>query len=139
VDADQPLTADAFLRMVESKRVVAFATVENKLACREAWLASGFAVEFSLKALIIKRERLNAWPSKDARPDLYTHDLRGLFQAAGIDLKSVPEALRGSVRTVLDWNRAHEYTSGQMSRANARSMVAAAFDQHGVVVWLNSL
>lgn len=125
--------------MVEAKRAVALAVVDDKLACREAWLASGFAVEFSLKALIIKRERLNAWPSSQARPDLHTHNLRHLFEAAGVDLKTVPTELRGSIRTVLDWNRAHEYTSGQMSRANARSMVAAALDQHGVVAWLRSL
>lgn len=125
--------------MVESKRAVAMALVDDKLACREAWMASGFAVEFALKALIIKRQRLNSWPSKEARPDLYTHDLRGLFQAAQIDPKTAPTALRGSLRTVLDWNRGHEYTSGRMSRANARSMVTAAFDQHGVVAWLRSL
>jgi hypothetical protein len=125
--------------MVESKRAVALATVDSRLACREAWLASGFAVEFSLKALIIKRERLNAWPSKDARPDLYIHDLRGLFGAAGVDLKAAPKGLRGSLRAVLDWNRAHEYTSGRMSRANARSMVKAAFDEDGVIAWLASL
>lgn len=102
-------------------------------------MAAGFAVEFALKALIIKRERLNAWPSKDRRPELYTHNLRDLFQAAGIDLQAVPKPLRGSLRTVLDWNRAHEYTSGKMSRANARSMVAAALGPEGVVAWLNAL
>lgn len=138
MDEEQPLTADAFLRMVESKRAVAIAMVENRLACREAWLASGFAVEFALKALVIKRERLNAWPTKDSRPDLYTHDLRGLFHAAGIDFATVPKSLRGSLRTVLDWNRGHEYSSGRMSRANARSMVTAAFDPQGVVAWLRS-
>lgn len=100
-------------------------------------MAAGFAVEFALKALIIRRERLNAWPSKDRRPELYTHSLRDLFHAAGIELRAAPRGLRGALRTVLDWNRAHEYTSGKMSRANARSMVAAALDPEGVVAWLN--
>ncbi|MBU4434654.1 MAG: hypothetical protein KKC14_09600 [Alphaproteobacteria bacterium] len=139
MDADQPLTADAFLRMAEGKRIVALAMADHKFACREAWMAAGFAVEFSLKALIIRRERLNAWPSREARPDLYTHNLRGLFEAAGVDLTRTPRALRGSIRTVLDWIRAHEYSSGRMSRANARSMVSAAFDREGVVAWLGSL
>jgi hypothetical protein len=139
VDEDQPLTADAFLRMVESKRAVALAVVENRQACREAWLAAGFAVEFALKALIMRRERLNSWPSREARPELYIHGLRSLFQAAGVDMQRAPPALRGALRTALDWNRAHEYTSGTMSRANARSMVAAAFDPKGVVAWLNGL
>ena len=139
MNADQPLTADAFLRMVESKRIVAQAVVEDRLACREAWMAAGFAVEFALKALIIRRERLNSWPSKEHRPELYTHNLRDLFQAGGVDLKAAPRELRGAIRTVLDWNRAHEYTSGRMSRVNARSMVAAALDPEGVVAWLNGL
>lgn len=139
MDADQPLTAEAFLRMVESKRAVALSMVDSRLACREAWMAAGFAVEFALKALIIRRERLNSWPSKESRPELYTHNLRGLFEAAGIDLYTAPKPLRGSIRTVLDWNRAHEYSSGRMSRANARSMVAAALGPEGVVAWLSTL
>jgi hypothetical protein len=122
--------------MIEGKRFVAEATVENRLACREAWMAAGFAVEFALKALIIKRERLNAWPSKDSRPEMYTHDLRSLFSLAQVDLADAPATLRGALRTVLDWNRGHEYTSGQMSRANARSMKKAVFDEEGVLAWL---
>jgi HEPN domain-containing protein len=125
--------------MVESKRIVARAVVDDRLACREAWMAAGFAVEFALKALIIRRERLNSWPSKEHRPELYTHSVRDLFQAAKVELKAAPRELRGALRTVLDWNRAHEYTSGRMSRANARSMVSAAFDPEGVVAWLNGL
>lgn len=139
MNSEEPLTADAFHQMVESKRAVAMAVVGDRLACREAWLASGFAVEFALKAYIIRRERLNAWPSKEARPELYTHNLRGLFEAAGIDFQAVPKTIRGALRTVLDWDRGHEYTSRRMSRANARSMVGAAFDHDGVVMWLRSL
>ena len=105
---DLPLSADAFLRMAEGKRAVALAMVDDRQACREAWLAAGYAIEFTLKALIIKRERLNAWPGKDLRPELYTHDLRSLLGAAAIDPKSAPLALRGALRTVLDWDRAHE-------------------------------
>ena len=136
---DQPLTADDFLRMVETKRAVALATVEDRLACREAWLAAGYAVEFALKALIIRRERLNAWPSKAVRRELYVHSLRDLLAIAGVELASIPKERRGSLRTVLDWNRAHEYTSGRISRANARSMVKAALDEDGVVAWLRRL
>ena len=138
MDEEQPLSADAFLRKVESKRAVALATVGDRLACNEAWLASGFAVEFAIKALIMRKERLNAWPSKEARPDLYTHDLARLFQIAGMDLKTARKPLRGAIRTALDWNRAHEYTSGRMSQANARSMVAAVFGDEGVITWLNN-
>ena len=139
MDGDRPLSAASFNTMAESKRVVALAVVEDRFACHEAWMAAGYAVEFALKALIIRRSRLNGWPTKDSRPDLYTHNLRDLFIAAGVDFKTVPKAQRGAVRTVLDWDRAHEYRNGRMSRANARSMVKAAFDDDGVVAWLQSL
>jgi hypothetical protein len=139
VEDDRPLTAEAFANRIEGKRRVAAATVDDRMACHEAWMAAGYAVEFALKALIMRRERLNGWPSKEARPELYTHNLRILFREAGLQTGSVPPELRGAVRTVLDWDRAHEYTSGRMSRANARSMVRAAFDRGGVVAWLQNL
>lgn len=139
LENESPLTAEAFLHLVESKRFVAETAVENRLHCGEAWMAAGFAVEFALKAYIMRRERSNAWPSKEARPELYTHDLRKLFQVAELDLATAPRELRGALRTVLDWDRAHEYTSRRMSRANARSMVKAAFGEEGVVSWLVGL
>jgi HEPN domain-containing protein len=133
-----PFTSGDFLQMVESKRDVAAAMVESRLHCFEAWHASGQAVEFALKALIIRRERLNGWPSKESRPELYTHDLRRLFTLAGVDLKTAPAPLRASLKMVLDWDRAHEYSAHRTSRAEARSMNKAAFGKGGVVEWLNS-
>lgn len=139
MENESPLSAEAFLLLVESKRIAAEMTVEHELACREAWMAAGYAVEFALKAYIMRREQLNAWPPKAARPELYTHDLRALFAIAELELNATPSALKGAVRTVLDWDRAHEYSSRPMSQAKARSMAMAAFGEPGVVSWLISL
>ena len=125
--------------MVERKRATALAMVDSKLHAHEAWMQAGSAVEYALKALIHRRERFNAWPSKSARPELHTHDLRKLCAMAGVDVRRVPRHLRGSLKTVLDWDRSHEYTGARMSRANARSMVEAAFADTGIVAWLRTL
>lgn len=128
--------------MVEVKRAAAYLVVDDRTACGEAWMCAGYAVEFALKAYIMRRERLNGWPDKDSRPELYTHEIRKLFILAGLDLKTAPLALRGAVRMVLDWNRSHEYVGGRTSRAYARGMVEAAFGSNkagGVVGWLKTL
>lgn len=137
---DRPtIGRDDWLRMAEAKREAARLTVDSKLACGEAWMAAGFAVEFSLKAYIMRRFGMNRWPDKQARPELYVHDIRKLFDIAGVDLSTVPKASRGAVRTILDWDRLHEYAGRKMARSNARSMVEAAFGPEGVIEWLKTL
>ncbi|MEW6598475.1 MAG: hypothetical protein AB1429_13395 [Pseudomonadota bacterium] len=136
---DAPLDADGFLRLAERKRAAALALVDNSLAAGEAWMAAGYAVEFALKACVMRREGLGAWPAKKTRPELYTHNLRELFRLAGIELGSAPEEVRAPLRTVLDWDRALEYNLTVISPAQARTMVAAAFGESGVVAWLIGL
>lgn len=102
-------------------------------------MAAGYAVEFALKACIMRREGLETWPAKTARPELYTHNLRELFRLAGIELASAPEEMKAPLRTVLDWDRALEYNLTVIGRAQARTMVAAAFGEAGVVAWLIGL
>ena len=136
MDEDEPLSRADFLRRVASKRAVALSMVDDAEHCFEAWLASGYAVEFALKALIMSYERLNAWPSRVSRPELYTHDLQGLFIRSGLAFAQVTGSLRGSLRTVLDWDRGHEYKTIAMPPKVARGMVDAAFGEDGVVPWL---
>jgi hypothetical protein len=135
----QPFTTDDFWRRVEDKRVVSQAVVGHRTACREAWHAAGTAIEFALKAVIMKRQCLNDWPSRDSRPDLWTHDIKKLLTAAGINPKDAPPPPRSSLRTVMDWDRGHDYASERMSRATARSMVDSAFGDGEVVAWLKTL
>lgn len=136
---DDVLTAEGLWQRCEAKRAVALAMVEDRKHCREAWMASGFAVEFALKATIMRRDGFNTWPSRDHRPGLYTHDLRKLLAAARIDVAATPKAVRAALRTVLDWQRDHDYKPGAMPRKVARSMCNAAFGADGVVAWLRTL
>jgi hypothetical protein len=139
VSDGEDLTADGLWRRCEDKRSVALRMVEDRRSCREAWVAAGAGVEFALKAVICSRERFNAWPSKAIRPDLYTHDLKRLFMAAGIDLKATPKEIRPAIRQVLDWDRNHDYSAAPMPRKVALGMVEAAFGPDGVVEWLKHL
>lgn len=133
------LTDSGFWMLVERERATAYAMVEDRSHCRKAWNCAGLAVEFALKAVIMKRERFNAWPSKDARRDLHTHDLRTLMKAAGISTRDVPTNLRGSFKAVLDWHREGDYVTTRMPRAVAKDMVFASFGEGQVIEWLKSL
>ena len=81
------------------------------------------------------RERLNSWPDKGLRPELYTHDLRKLVRIAGIPLTS-KDRVGPSWKVVLDWDRSQDYDPDPMPRRVARSMIEAAFGQDGVVTWI---
>ena len=137
-ESEQPLSAEDWLARVEDKRAVALALQHDRHHCREAWLAAGSAVEFALKARIMRRERWNGWPSRDSRPDLHTHDLRILMRAAGIARTEIPAHLRAKWAVVLSWDHLNEYVAGRMPRKVARDMVQAAFGPAGVIEWLRT-
>jgi len=139
VQHDDDLTAEGFWRRVAAKRAVAAALIDDKAYCVEAYIAAGFAVECALKAIIMRRNRWNAWPSARSAPGLHTHKLRDLFGEAGIDLATAPVALRAKLRQVLDWTRGHDYYAKRMPRAIAASMSAAVFDDEGVIEWLKTM
>jgi len=108
---------------------------EDKRAAAQGHFHAGIAVECALKAYIMRVERLNSWPSKEAREDLYTHDLRRLRAIAGIQLN--PTALTASSwHVVLQWDRGQAYDPQPMPRKAARSMVEAAFGSSGAVTWI---
>jgi hypothetical protein len=106
-----------------------------------AWLNAGFAVECYLKAAVMKKERLNRWPDKDSAPDLWSHDLRGLFKRLGIDpLGLDPNSqVAAALKMVLDWRREHGYSVGKLPIKFADSMCRAAFEANGVVEWIAGL
>jgi hypothetical protein len=136
---EEDLTADGMAKIIASKRAVAAAFKEDRDYCREAWIASGFAVEIALKRLILLRAGYNAWPSRDLRPDLHVHNLRDLLGAANLSLADVPKEVRPSLRLVFDWIRGHDYTVQRMPRRVARDMFEAAFGERGVVPWLATI
>jgi HEPN domain-containing protein len=63
---------------------------------RQAYQQAGQAVELALKGRIMRRERLNRWPDRHERRDLYIHDLGRLAALAGIQVFFEQEALAGS-------------------------------------------
>jgi hypothetical protein len=136
---DDDLTADGFAKRCDSKSAVAKIFKEDRDNCREAWVAAGFAVEFKLKQLIMARRGYNTWPSKELAPELYVHNIKALFVAAGIDISKAPPRLRAAIRLVLDWERLHDYSVAPMPRKVARDMYTAALGEEGVVRWLQSL
>ena len=137
-DDDPILTSKSWWDLVDREHATAKAMVENREHCAAAWNATGRAVEFALKGLIMARENLSAWPDRKQRPDLHTHDIRTLMSAAGIELKNCPPPPRQMLRTVMDWSREHDYRHGVMPRKVARDMVNSAFGSEGVVQWLKN-
>ena len=106
-----------------------------------AWLAAGFAVECCLKSVIMRRERLNRWPGPDTAPELWTHDLRGLFQRLGINPLGLntKDPIAPALKTVLDWRREHGYSVGKVPTKLGEAICEAAFGPNGVVEWLAQL
>jgi hypothetical protein len=106
-----------------------------------AWLAAGFAVECCLKAAIMRKERLNRWPDPDTAPDLWTHDLRGLFRRLGIDPLGLDHRnpVAPSFKMVLDWRREHGYSVGTVPIRHSQNLCEAAFASNGVVEWIAGL
>lgn len=103
-----------------------------------AWLNAGFAVECCLKAVIMKKERLNGWPAPDIAPELWTHDLRGLFKRLGIEPTKFDHRhpVAPALKTVLDWRRNHGYSTGKLPVEYANNLCDAAFGSTGVIEWL---
>lgn len=139
MEEEDILSEEGLWCRVEDKREVALFMRGKPRHCREAWMASGFAVEFALKACIMRSRRLNSWPDRSENPELYVHNLRKLVQEAGIDLASAPIGIRASFRVVLDWERHHDYNTRHMPPEVANDMVEAAFGSNSVIEWLRRL
>ena len=115
----------------QSARVLA----RDRVAAGQAFFHVGIAAECSLKAYIMWNERLNSWPARGLRPDLYTHNLWKLVQIAGIALNT-KDPIGPSWKVVLDWDRNQAHDPKPMPRRVARSMIEAAFGPQGVVTWI---
>jgi hypothetical protein len=103
-----------------------------------AWLLTGFAVECALKAAIMKRERWNRWPEKDSAPDLWTHNLYGLFRRLGVDPAGFDpkNPVAPALKMILDWRREHGYSVGKVPVKIANDICEAAFGSNGVIEWI---
>jgi hypothetical protein len=130
-----PQSSSEWLSLVRQHEVAARRLADDRLAAAQAYFHVGFATECALKAYIMWSERLNNWPDRDSRRELYTHDLSKLVALAGIELTTT-DPIGASWKTVLDWDRSQGYDPNPMPRKVARSMIEAAFGEKGVVTWI---
>ena len=130
-----PDSVEGWLALVRQHERVARLAADDKRAAAQGHWHAGIAVECALKAYIMRKERLNAWPSKASRPDLYTHDLRALRQIAGIVLNP-RDVTAPAWAVVLQWDRNQGYDPKPMPRKVAASMVEAVFGNQGVDTWI---
>lgn len=130
-----PQSISDWLALCRQHERSALAIVDDKHAAAQAVFHAAIAVECALKAYIWHKERFNQWPSKEARPDLYTHNLRALRDLAGIEVRTT-----GSTapcwHVMLQWDRNQGYDPRPMPRKVARAFVEAAFGSDGVATWL---
>ncbi len=130
-----PQTSSGWLLLAGQHEASARLLAGDRVAAAQAYGHVGFAAECALKAYIMWKERLNIWPDRDTRKELYTHDLRKLVQIAGIELNP-KDPIGPSWAVVLQWDRGQAYDPNPMPRKVARSMIEAAFGRKGVVTWI---
>jgi hypothetical protein len=130
-----PRSPAEWMALAQQHEEAAQLLADSRTVAGQAYFHVGSATECALKAYIMWRERLNSWPDRTSRPELYTHDLRRLVQIAGIALPT-KGPLGPSWKVVLDWDRNQGYDPTPMPRKVARSMIEAAFGQEGVVTWI---
>ena len=136
-----PESPDEWWGRANEKQRAAELLAQGGAAPREIWMLCGEAVEYALKAVIMRRKRWNRWPERDhTTRQVYSHDLYTLAGEAGIDLTLVSGDLRTNWSVVLDWTRASDYDPAPMPRGHADDMYEATFARpNGVFTWLKSL
>lgn len=132
----QPENVDGWCRVATRYQGAARTLLAMKHPA-EAWNSSGFAVECALKAAVMVHQRFNRFPSRDLRPDLYTHDLKILAREAGIDFRElVRDPIAAHFQTVLLWSRSEGYNPTTMPMRVAEDMVSSVCGPSGVIQWL---
>lgn len=106
----------------------------------DAFYHAGFAVECALKCRIMRLERLNSWPDRATRKELYTHDLRKLAGGAGIEASLLAEiAAQSDIglawMVAKDWSIEVRYDPRSFPARRAADMVMAVSDR-GLIQWL---
>lgn len=107
-----------------------------------AYYLAGYVVECALKACLAKNLNAETFPPKPevVRDSYYTHNLRKLLKASGLEQKLKDEGPAGSAldshwSTVLQWDEQARYE--QRSQREARELYTAVADeQEGVFQWL---
>lgn len=122
-------------QQVETARVLALA-----LQWGDAFYHSGFAVECALKLRIMRFERLNSWPDRTDRRELYVHDLSKLARVAGIEAVLLAEINAQSDiglawMVAQDWSVEVRYDPRPFPAQRGADMVEAVAAK-GLLEWL---
>jgi HEPN domain-containing protein len=114
------------------------------LAGKRLWSAAyyhaGMAIEFAIKWRIMHASRMNRWPSRQERRDLYSHDLTALAALAGLEHALLDEIAAGtdlgtSWLVAKDWSIETRYDPRPFPPREARDMLRAV-DTMGLLKWL---
>lgn len=133
---DSPDSVEGWLRLVERSRHICEAVIDNPHTAPAAWQNAGFAVECTLKAAIMAKERLNQFPSRRERKELYTHSLPELLKILGVEV-TLDMEMAPAWSVVTRWRREHTYSAGHIPKPMVRGIVNAAFSQEGVIQWIS--
>lgn len=132
-----PASPEEWLRLsAQHEQMATFALTQRDMG-NQAHFNAGLAIECALKAYLMRAERLNGWPSRASRPDLYTHDLRKLMMLAGLHIDASHPIAAAWILTQ-NWDRNQGYDPRPMPDRVAKSWFAAAFGPEGVVTWLRA-
>lgn len=130
-----PQSVDEWLALARQHEDAARILASDRGACGQALFHCGLGVECAIKAYIMHVERLNRWPDRSTRDELYDHDIRRLARIAGITFKATArEAPSWHVMT--QWDRNQAYNPKRTPRKVARAYVDAAFGSEGVATWI---
>jgi hypothetical protein len=116
--------------------------LRNNGSVDQAYLHAGQAIEFALKALIMKRKNWRKWP--DNFKGANWHDLKTCAEAANLkyDLgqKGVSKELKANWLTVRDWKSNARYPGMKISRQDINDLLVAVCNkQNGVWQWLTKI
>ena len=106
-----------------------------------AYYLAGYAVECGLKACIAKQTRRHEFPDRGLVIQSYTHDLKTLVAAAGLETQRDTDAaydpdFGSNWAVVKDWSEQSRYET--RSRSEATDLLDAITDPaHGVMQWLH--
>lgn len=133
--ADQANSVEEWLEVAHSYKKAALVTAQMPETVNVAWSNAGFACECLLKAAIMAKERLNSWPTRGSRKELYTHDLKDLARILDMSI-SVDDPVAPAWQVVVSWRREHMYQSHPKPLTVVNDMMDAVFGSGGVEEWI---
>lgn len=127
-------TVEGWIELYRVHRRSAEILIDDPLAYPQAWSNAGFSVECLLKAAIMSDQRMNRWPSRSERRDLYVHTIRDLLAALGASI-SPDDPAAPAWQVAFTWQRGHTYVAS-MPKPVATDCLSAVFSSEGVIEWL---